>query len=72
MEMIDWENKPIMMKDDDDEAKLYFENLVKDFKTCRQNSGISLVKQGYKSTNMAANVGKKLQKNISKKLQAQQ
>jgi hypothetical protein len=32
-EMVDWENKPILIKDNYIEAKLYFEQLVKDFKT---------------------------------------
>ena len=32
-EMVDWENKPITIKDDYDEARLYFEHLVKDFET---------------------------------------
>jgi hypothetical protein len=32
-EMVDWENKPIHIKDDYNEAKLYFEGLVRDFKT---------------------------------------
>jgi hypothetical protein len=38
-EMVDWENKPIAIKDDYDKAKLYFEGLVRDFKTYMQNSG---------------------------------
>jgi hypothetical protein len=60
--MIDWENKLIMMKDDYDEAKIYFKNLVKDFDTYTQNSGSTLAKQRYKSANMAADVGDELQK----------
>ena len=32
-EMVDWENKPILIKDNYIEAKLYFKQLVKDFKT---------------------------------------
>ncbi len=63
-EMINWENKPIMMKDDYDEAKLYVKNFVKDFETYTHNSGGTLVKQGYKSTNMAADLGNELQKYI--------
>ena len=31
-EMVDWENKPVNIKDDYNEAKLYFEGLVQDFK----------------------------------------
>jgi hypothetical protein len=38
-EMVEWENKPIVIKDDFDEAKRYFENLVQDFETYSQNSG---------------------------------
>ena len=30
-EMTEWENKPILIKDDFVEAKLYFEGLVKDY-----------------------------------------
>ncbi len=63
-EMIDWENKPVVVKDDYDQAKLYFENLVKDFKMYTQNSGGTAAKQGYKSANMAADVGNKLRKYI--------
>jgi hypothetical protein len=36
--MVTWENKPIILKDDYTQAKAYFENLVKDFKTYTQNS----------------------------------
>jgi hypothetical protein len=63
-EMIDWENKPVGVKDDYNQSKLYFENLVKDIKTYTQNSGGTAAKQGYKSANMAADVGNKLQKYI--------
>ena len=52
------------MKDCYDQAKLYFENLMKDFKTYTQNSGGTAAKQGYKSANMAADVGNKLRKYI--------
>jgi hypothetical protein len=38
-EIVSWENKPIVIKDDYDQAKLYFENLVRDFETYTQNSG---------------------------------
>jgi hypothetical protein len=63
-EMIDWENKPTVVKDDYDEATLYFKNLVKDFKTYMQNSGGTSAKQGYESANMAADIGDELQKHI--------
>ena len=53
-----------MIKDDYNKAILYFENLVKDFVTYTQNSGGTSSKQGYKSANMAANVGNKLRKYI--------
>jgi len=38
-EMVTWENKPILIKDDYAKAKLYSETLVKDFETYTQNSG---------------------------------
>jgi hypothetical protein len=63
-EMVHWVNKPILIKDDYDEAKLYFKNLVKDFETYTQNNGGTSSKQGYKSANMAANVGNELRKYI--------
>jgi hypothetical protein len=59
-EMVDWENKSIAIKEDYDEAKIYFKNVVKDFKTYTQNSGGTAEKQGYESANMAAEVGNKL------------
>ncbi len=37
-EMVDWENKPIHIKDDYNKAKQYFEGLVQDFETYTQNS----------------------------------
>ena len=45
-EMVDWENKPINIKDNYDEAKLYFEGLVQDFETYTQNSGGGSSKMG--------------------------
>jgi hypothetical protein len=63
-EMIDWENKPVVVKDDYYQAKLYFKNLVKDFETYTQNSGGTAAKQGYKSANMAADVGNEQWKHI--------
>ncbi len=63
-EMVDWENKQIAIKDDNDEAKTYFKNLVKDFETYTQNSRGTTAKQGYKSANMAADVGNKLRRYI--------
>ena len=46
--MVDWENKPVNVKDDYDQAKLYFEGLVRDFETYTQNSGYH-GKKGYES-----------------------
>ena len=63
-EMVEWENKPIVIKDDFIEAKRYFENLVKDFETYSQNSGGTAAKQGYDSANMAADVGDELRRYI--------
>jgi hypothetical protein len=31
--MVTWDNKPVIVKDDYTQAKTYFKNLVKDFKT---------------------------------------
>ncbi len=42
-DMVTWENKLIIVKDNYTQAKVYFENLVKDFETYMQNS---MVKQG--------------------------
>jgi hypothetical protein len=38
-EMTEWENKTIAIKDNFDEAKMYFKGLVKDYKVYAQNSG---------------------------------
>lgn len=63
-EMVTWENKPIIIKDDYDQAKLYFENLVKDFETYTQNSGGGATKMGYESANHIADVGDEIRKYI--------
>ncbi len=63
-EMIDWENKPVVVKDNYNQAKLYFKNLVKDFEMYTQNSSGTAAKQGYESANMAADIGNKLRKYI--------
>jgi hypothetical protein len=55
-EMTEWENKPILIKDDFVEAKLYFEGLVKDYKVYAQNSGGTAGKHNYESANQAAEV----------------
>jgi hypothetical protein len=63
-EMVAWENKPILIKDDYDKAKQCFETLTKDFKTYTQNSGGTIGKAGYNSVNQVADVGNKIQKYI--------
>jgi hypothetical protein len=52
-EMTEWENKPEIIKNDFDEAKLYFEGLVKDYETYEQNSGGIMGKSKYESANQA-------------------
>jgi hypothetical protein len=59
-EMVAWENKPILIKDDYGKAKRYFETLVKDFKTYTQNSGGTIGKAGYNSVNQVAYVGNEI------------
>ncbi len=54
--MVTWENKPIIIKDDYSQAKLYFETLVKEFEAYMQKSSIGATKKGYKSTNLMANI----------------
>jgi len=44
--MVNWENKPVNIKDDYNEAKLYFEGLVQDFETYTQSSGGDSSKKG--------------------------
>jgi hypothetical protein len=63
-EMVDWENKPITIKDDYNGAKLYFKGLVQDFETYMQNSGGNSAKMGYGSTNQMADISDKIQKYI--------
>ncbi len=59
-EMVDWENKPINIKDDYNEAKFYFEGLVRDFETYTQNSGGDSSKRGYKSANQMADISNEI------------
>ena len=61
-EMVDWENKPVNIKDDCDKAKLYFEGLVRDFETYTQNSSGDSGKMGYESANQMADVGNEIRK----------
>jgi hypothetical protein len=62
-EMVDWENKPVNIKDDYNQAKMYFEGLVRDFETYTQNSG-DHGKKGYESANQMADVGDEIRKYI--------
>jgi hypothetical protein len=62
--MVDWENKPIAIKDDYNKAKLYFEGLVRNFETYTQNSNGNSAKMGYKCTNQMADVGNEIRKYI--------
>ena len=63
-EMVAWENKNVAITEDYDQAKKYFEDLVRDFKLYTQNSGGAAAKAGYKSTNQMADVGDKIRKYI--------
>jgi hypothetical protein len=63
-EMVDWENKPIAIKDDYNKAKLYFEGFVRDFETYTQNSVGDSGKKGYESANQMADVGNEIRKYI--------
>jgi hypothetical protein len=68
-EMTKWENKPKITKNNFDEAKLYFEGLVKDYETCEQNSGGMIGKSKYKSANQAKEAeqqGNKLREYIAR------
>jgi hypothetical protein len=47
-EMVTWENKPVLIKDNYNQAKLYFKTLVKDFETYTQNSCGRAAKTSYK------------------------
>jgi methyl-accepting chemotaxis protein len=62
--MLRWENKPIIVKDNYAQAKTYFENLVKDFKTYTQNSGGKTRKMVYESANHMADICNKIRKYI--------
>ncbi len=52
--MTEWENKTIAIKDDFDEAKMYFEGLAKDYKVYAQNSCGTAGKHKFESANQAA------------------
>ena len=47
----EWENKSITIKDDFDEATLYFEGLVKDYEVYAQNSNGTAGKHNFESMN---------------------
>ena len=51
--MTEWENKIIAIKDDFNEAKLYFEGLVRDYKVYAQNSNGTAGKHNFESTNQS-------------------
>jgi hypothetical protein len=53
-EMMEWENKTIAIKDDFDEAKMYFKGLVKDYEVYAQNSSGTAGKHKFESANQAA------------------
>jgi hypothetical protein len=53
-EMTEWEYKTIAIKDDFNEAKMYFDGLVKDYKVYAQNSGSTAGKHKFESANQAA------------------
>ena len=63
-EMTEWENKTIAIKDDFDEAKLYFEWLGRDYEVYAQNSSGTAGKHNFESANQAteADAGDDLQK----------
>jgi hypothetical protein len=63
-EMVTWENKPIIVKDDYTQAKAYFENLVRDFETYMQNSGGKTGKMGYENANDMTDMGNEMRKYI--------
>jgi hypothetical protein len=67
-EMTEWENKPKIIKNDFDKAKLYFEGLMKDYETYKQNSSGMMGKSKYKSANQAkgAKQGNELREYIAK------
>ena len=64
MEMVTWENNPILIKDNYAKAKRFFETPVKDFESYTQNSGGGAAKTGYKSANQMADVGNEIRKYI--------
>jgi hypothetical protein len=64
VEMVVWENKNVAIKEDYDQAKKYFKDLVLDFETYTQNRGGATAKAGYESANQMADVGNEIRKYI--------
>ena len=62
--MVAWENKNVAIKEDYDQAKKYFEELIRDLETYIPNSGKAAAKAGYNSANQMADVGDKIRKYI--------
>jgi hypothetical protein len=56
--MTTWENKPEVVKNDWDEAKQYFEGLIRDFEVYKQNRGSTAGGGKYESANVTANANK--------------
>jgi hypothetical protein len=50
-EMTDWENKPKILKNYFDQAELYFESHVRNYKMYKQNSGGTTSQSKYNSAN---------------------
>jgi hypothetical protein len=63
-EMVAWENKPIVIKDDYNKAKQYFETLVKDFETYTQNSSSKKRQSRLQQREPSGHVGNEIQKYI--------
>jgi hypothetical protein len=52
-DMTEWENKPEAIKNDFNDAKTYFEGLVRDYKVYEQNSGGTTSKHNFENANQA-------------------
>jgi hypothetical protein len=63
-EMMIWENKDKLTKNNYAKVKLYFERLINNAETYAQNSGRTAGKKGYESANQMANVGDMIRKYI--------
>ncbi len=71
-EMTEWKNKPEAIKNDFNNAKTYFEGLVRDYEVYEQNSGGTTGKHNFKSVNQAAEAdhGNELHQYIARIAQA--